>query len=58
MADSWQQLVIFTAVGVAAVYLLMRLIGWRRRRRACTDCRLMEALRIGEKSASREHTTN
>ena len=58
MASPWQHLVILTAVGAAAVYLLIRLIGWRKRRRACSECRLLEALQGGEKSRSREHTTN
>jgi len=50
MTEFWQNLVIVSAVGGAAAYLVIRLIGWRRHRRACSECRLRDlAVNGGER---------
>jgi hypothetical protein len=47
MTEFWQNLAIVSAVGGAVAYLAIRLIGWRRRRRACSECRLRELVAGG-----------
>jgi hypothetical protein len=44
MSELWQNIVIILAVGSALTYLAVLLVGRRRKRRACSECRLMQAV--------------
>lgn len=47
MTEFWQNLTIVSAVAGAIAYLVIRLMGWSRRRRACSECRLRELMAGG-----------
>jgi hypothetical protein len=44
MSPFWQSAVIWIAVAGALTYLAFRVAGWRRRRQACSECRLMQSV--------------
>jgi uncharacterized membrane protein YdjX (TVP38/TMEM64 family) len=44
MSAFWQTLAIAASIGAALVYLAARVVGWRRRRQACSECRLMQSV--------------
>jgi|GEM_PF-6921494 len=58
MAEFWQNAIIMLAVTGALAYLVIRLIRCRRRRRACSECRLMQAVTGGENNRRTDSSTN
>ena len=47
MVVDWQQIAIAFLVAGAVAYLVYRLAGWRRRKKACAECRLIKGLNGG-----------
>jgi len=58
MAELWQNAIIMLAVAGALAYLVIRLVRWRRRRRACSECQLIQAVTGGENSRRADSSPN
>jgi hypothetical protein len=58
MTEFWQNLAIMSAVVGAIAYLVIRFIGWRRHRRACSECRLRELVAGGGERRPNDPSAN
>jgi len=58
MAEIWQNAIIMVAVAGALAYLVIRLVRWRRRRRACSQCQLIQAVTGGKNGDRTESSPN
>jgi hypothetical protein len=58
MSELWQNVIIVLAVGSALTYLVVLLVGRRRKRRACSECRLMQAVTGNKHNSSADAPLN